>query len=78
MSRESATDVVAEMVANVTEVSVAVGDKVATGDQLLMLESMKMEIPVFAEREGTVVNVRVTAGDVIQEGDVIVTLLNAP
>ncbi|KQZ76089.1 biotin/lipoyl-binding carrier protein [Nocardioides sp. Root151] len=78
MTREQATDVVAEMVANVMSVEVAVGDAVATGDTLLMLESMKMEIPVLAEKDGTVTNVRVTSGDVVQEGDILVTLLDAP
>ncbi|WP_067430515.1 biotin/lipoyl-binding carrier protein [Nocardioides jensenii] len=74
MTREQTTDVVAEMVANVMTVSVAVGDPVSTGDTLLMLESMKMEIPVLAERDGTVTHVRVTDGDVVQEGDILITL----
>jgi biotin carboxyl carrier protein len=64
-------DVRAEMVANVLEVVVAEGDSVAEGDTLVMLESMKMEIPVLAEESGVVVQVKVAAGDVIQEGDLI-------
>lgn len=72
--REQATDIVAEMVANVMSVTVQVGDKVAVGDQVILLESMKMEIPVLAEVGGTVRQVRVTAGDVVQEGDVMVTV----
>ncbi|MDT0202512.1 biotin/lipoyl-binding carrier protein [Nocardioides sp. AE5] len=74
MSRERSTDVVAEMVANVIEVSVAVGDRVEVGDQVLMLESMKMEIPVLAEQAGTIDKVRVDVGDVVQEGDVLLTV----
>jgi len=62
------------MVANVLEVSVDVGDKVSVGDTLLLLESMKMEIPVLAECDGEVIDVGVVPGDVIQEGDPLVVL----
>ena len=75
MAREPKTaDVVAEMVANVLKVSVATGDRVAVGDTVVLLESMKMEIPVLAEHPGTVVAVKVGEGDVVQEGDVLVTI----
>jgi acetyl-CoA carboxylase biotin carboxyl carrier protein len=47
---------------------------VAAGATLLVLESMKMEIPVLAEHGGTVTEVRVTEGDVVQEGDILVVL----
>jgi acetyl-CoA carboxylase biotin carboxyl carrier protein len=67
-------DVVAEMVANVMKVAVASGEQVAVGDTLVLLESMKMEIPVLAEHSGTVAAVKVGAGDVIQEGDVLVSI----
>jgi biotin carboxyl carrier protein len=66
--------IVAEMVAGVLTVAVAPGDRVAAGDTVVLLESMKMEIPVIAEHGGTVVEVTVTAGDVVQEGDVLVVL----
>jgi biotin carboxyl carrier protein len=69
-----ATEVCAEMVANVVQLVVAPNDQVAAGDTLLVLESMKMEIPVLAEVGGTVAEVRVTEGDVVQEGDVLVVL----
>jgi biotin carboxyl carrier protein len=69
-----ATEVCAEMVANVVHVDVEPGATVAAGDTLLVLESMKMEIPVIAEDGGTVAEVRVTQGDVVQEGDVLVVL----
>jgi acetyl-CoA carboxylase biotin carboxyl carrier protein len=71
---ERAIDVVAEMVANVMSLGVSVGDTVAAGDTLILLESMKMEIPVLAETDGTVLQVRVSPGDVVQEGDILVTL----
>jgi biotin carboxyl carrier protein len=67
-------DVVAEMVANVLTVTVAAGDRVAVGDTVALLESMKMEIPVLAEHGGTVTAVKVGEGDVVQEGDVLVTI----
>jgi acetyl-CoA carboxylase biotin carboxyl carrier protein len=68
------TDVVAEMVANVMKVDVAPGDRVAVGDAVVLLESMKMEIPVLAEQAGTVAAVRIGEGDVVQEGDILVTI----
>ena len=45
------------------------------GDTVVVLESMKMEIPVIAEAAGTVRSVRVAEADVVQEGDVLVELL---
>ena len=75
MPRPPATlDIVAEMVANVMTVAVGPGDRVAVGDTVVLLESMKMEIPVLAEQSGTVRTVRVGSGDVVQEGDVLVSL----
>ena len=64
-------EVLAEMVANVWRVLVAPGDAVGEGDPLVILESMKMEIPVESPVDGTVVELRVQEGGVVQEGDVI-------
>jgi acetyl-CoA carboxylase biotin carboxyl carrier protein len=64
-------NVEAEMVANVWKVLVTPGTSVAEGDTLVILESMKMEIPVVAPQGGTVTAVNVTEGGVVQEGDVI-------
>ena len=69
-----AKEVRAEMVANVWKVVVAEGDQVADGDTLVILESMKMEIPVLAEQDGTVAALHVSEGDVVQEGDVLAVL----
>jgi biotin carboxyl carrier protein len=69
-----ASEIHAEMVANVWKVVVSPGDTVAEGDTLVILESMKMEIPVLAETAGTVAELKVAEGDVVQEGDVLVTL----
>ncbi len=69
-----AEEVHAEMVANVWKVVAAQGDTVEDGDVLVILESMKMEIPVVAETAGTVTELRVGEGDVVQEGDVIAVI----
>jgi acetyl-CoA carboxylase biotin carboxyl carrier protein len=69
-----AEEVRAEMVANVWKVVVSQGDSVAEGDTLVILESMKMEIPVVTESAGTVSELKVGEGDVVQEGDVIAVI----
>lgn len=74
MARIRTLEVVSELVANVLSVDCAVGDKVARGDALVLLESMKMEIPVLVDGDGTVSAVKVTAGDVVQEGDALVVV----
>ena len=66
-----ADEIRAEMVANVWKVVVATGDQVSDGDTLVILESMKMEIPVVTESDGTVAEIAVNEGDVIHEGDLI-------
>jgi len=68
------TEVRAEMVANVWKVVAAQGDVIADGDTLVILESMKMEIPVLAEGSGTLTQLAVAEGDVIQEGDLIAVI----
>ncbi len=67
-------EVRAEMVANVWKVVVTEGDQVEEGDTLVILESMKMEIPVVAEDAGSLVRLHVAEGDVIQEGDLIAVI----
>ena len=68
------TEIRAEMVANVWKVVASAGEQVHDGDTLVILESMKMEIPVLSEGGGTVVEVAVNEGDVVQEGDLIATV----
>jgi acetyl-CoA carboxylase biotin carboxyl carrier protein len=68
------TEVRAEITANVWQVNVEVGQEVAEGDTIAILESMKMEIPVEAPVGGTVSEVRVTPDSQIQEGDVIAVI----
>ncbi|WP_343985739.1 biotin/lipoyl-binding carrier protein [Pseudonocardia aurantiaca] len=64
----------ADLVAQVLEVRVVAGQPVAAGDELVLLESMKMEIPVLAERAATVAEVAVAAGAAVQPGDLLVLL----
>jgi len=67
-------EVRAEMVANVWKIVVSEGEAVEEGDTLVILESMKMEIPVIAEDAGTVSKLHVKEGDVVQEGDLIAVI----
>ena len=66
--------VVAELVAAVMKVEVEVGSKVAADDPVVILESMKMEIPVLAEVNGTVTEIVVSDGDVVNDGDPLVVI----
>ncbi len=67
-------EVRAEMVANVWKIVAAQGDRVDDGDTLVILESMKMEIPVLAEGSGVITAMHVAEGDVVQEGDLIAVI----
>ncbi|TAN32104.1 biotin/lipoyl-binding carrier protein [bacterium] len=68
------TEVKAELVGSVWKVTSKPGDAVAEDDVLLILESMKMEIPVTAPRDGMVKEIRVKETDVVKEGQVLVVL----
>jgi biotin carboxyl carrier protein len=74
MAGTTTSQILAEMVASVLSLSVSPGDAVEVGDTVMLLESMKMEIPVLAEHPGTVSEIRVVEGDVVQEGDVLAVL----
>lgn len=63
-----------ELTANVWKIEVSIGDRVEEDDTLLILESMKMEIPVTAPRAGTVTAVAVQEGDVVTEGQLLFTI----
>ncbi len=69
-----AEEIRAEMVANVLSVPVTAGERVEPGTTLVLLESMKMEIPVLCEGGGTVREVHVEPGEVVQEGDLLVVI----
>ena len=66
----------ADMVANVMEIYVTQGSQIEIGDTIVLLESMKMEIPVIAEEAGKVTRIAVSVGDVVQEGDLLVSITN--
>lgn len=68
------SEILAEMVASVLSIAVAPGDSIAAGEIVMLLESMKMEIPVLADVDGQIREIRVVPGDVIQEGDVLAVL----
>lgn len=66
-------DIISEMTASVWKVLVQDGDEVQSGDVLMILESMKMEIPIEATQAG-VVTVAAEVGQSLQEGDVIASI----
>jgi len=66
--------VVAELVAGVMTIEVEVGAQVAADDAVVILESMKMEIPVLAEVAGVVSDIMVSVGDVVNDGDPLVSI----
>ena len=67
-------EVLAEIAGSVFKVEKHVDDSVETEDVLLILESMKMEIPVEAPISGRIVEVRVNEGDTVEEGQVLAVL----
>ena len=67
-------DIEAHITGTVWKIEVAVGDTVAEGDTVLILESMKMELPVEAEEDGTVKEILVEEGQSVSEGDPLVVL----
>ena len=68
------TQIEAHITGTVWKIEVAVGDAVAEGDSVVILESMKMEMPVEAEDDGTVAQILVEEGQSVQEGDPLVVL----
>ena len=66
-----ATSVPAHITGTVWKIEAKVGDAVTEGQTLVILESMKMEIPVVSETDGVVREMAVNEGDVVQEGDLI-------
>lgn len=67
-------EITANMAGTVLNVMVATGDTVSEGQEVLMLESMKMEIPVESQGAGTVAEIKVSVGDFVNEGDVLLVL----
>lgn len=69
-----ATSVSAHITGTVWKVEVAVGDQVSEGQSCVILESMKMEMPVEAPAAGRVEKIHVKEGQPVNEGDVLITL----
>jgi acetyl-CoA carboxylase biotin carboxyl carrier protein len=67
-------DIEAHITGTVWKIEVAVGDVIEEGDTVVVLESMKMEMPVEAEDEGTVKEILVEEGQSVSEGDPLVVL----
>ncbi|MDO5739133.1 MAG: biotin/lipoyl-binding carrier protein [Ornithinimicrobium sp.] len=66
--------IASELVGSIAAVHVIVGQRVEAGEEVVLLESMKMEIPLLTEAAGTVTAVFVAPGDVVQEGDVVIVI----
>jgi len=67
-------EIEAHITGNVWKIEVKIGDRVADGDSVVILESMKMEIPVEAEDDGVVKEIRCEEGQAVSEGDVLIVL----
>ncbi|HEX3607374.1 MAG TPA: biotin/lipoyl-binding carrier protein [Candidatus Dormibacteraeota bacterium] len=65
------TEVKAELVGNLWKITTEVGQQVEEDDTLMILESMKMEIPVTTPVSGTITEILVSEGDVVQEGQTV-------
>lgn len=68
------TKVYASMAGNVWKIIVGVGDTVEEEQDVVILESMKMEIPIISEEAGTVMKINVQEGDFVNEGDVLLEI----
>ncbi|MCM5569941.1 biotin/lipoyl-binding carrier protein [Burkholderiaceae bacterium FT117] len=64
----------AEVTGSVWKLLKQPGDAIASGDEIMLIESMKMEIPVVADEDGTLSELLVAEGDPIQEGQVVATI----
>ena len=69
------TEVKSPMAGSIWQVVVAIGDTVAAGDEVIILESMKMEIPVEAPHAGAVTSISVAPKNIVQEGDILLTIV---
>jgi acetyl-CoA carboxylase biotin carboxyl carrier protein len=72
--RKLMKEITSIMTGNVWKVLVNVGDKIEADQEVVILESMKMEIPIEAEESGTITEIKVSEGDFVNEGDVILTI----
>ena len=66
--------VAASLPGKVFKVEASVGQAVKKGDNILILEAMKMEVPVVAPQDGTIASIDVAAGDAVENGDILATM----
>ena len=69
-----AVEVTASVPGKVFKVEASAGQAVKSGDPIIILEAMKMEIPVVAPQDGTVAGINVSVGDAVESGDVLATM----
>jgi len=67
-------ELTAPIAGNVWKILVAVGDKVEMDDEVIILEALKMETPIYCEDSGTISEIRIKEGDAVNEGDVLVVI----
>lgn len=67
-------EVTASVPGKICKIEANVGAAVKAGDTVLVLEAMKMEIPVVAPQDGTVATINVAVGDAVESGDVLATM----
>jgi len=68
------SEISAPIAGKIWKILVAVGDKVALDDEVLIIEAMKMETPIFSDDSGTVSKIKVEEGESVSEGDILVVM----
>ena len=69
-----AVDVTASVPSKICKIEASAGQAVKAGDTVIILEAMKMEIPVVAPQDGTIAGINVSVGDAVESGDVLATM----
>lgn len=67
-------ELIAPIAGNVWKILVAVGDKVELDDELVILEALKMETPIYCDDAGTVTEIKIKEGDAVNEDDVLIVI----
>ena len=67
-------EITASVPGKICKIEAKAGQAVKSGDTVVILEAMKMEIPVVAPQDGTIASVNVAAGDAVESGDVLATM----
>ena len=67
-------NIIAPMAGKVVEINISQGDTVNSGDEIMVIEAMKMEIPINSEFSGTVTEIGCSVGEVVESGHILVTI----